>query len=56
VVEETFAALPATLALHELRCDVVRPGHRTRTVTLVTMLLDIGAYPSVALAELYGAR
>jgi hypothetical protein len=54
--EDEFAALPATLELRELRYDVGRPGYRTRSVTLVTTLLDAGAYPSEALAELYGMR
>jgi len=53
---EAYAALPATLTVRELRYAVGRPGFRTRTVTLVTTLLDAELYPSVALAELYGAR
>ena len=51
-----FAALPASLTVRELRYDVGRPGYRTRTVTLVTTLLDAEAYPPEALAELYGMR
>ncbi len=53
---EPFAALPATLTLRELRYDVGRPGFRTRTVTLVTTLVDDAAYPLEALAGLYGMR
>jgi hypothetical protein len=53
---EQFAALPATLVLRELRYDIGRPGYRTRSVTLVTTLLDAEAYPPEALAELYGMR
>jgi hypothetical protein len=56
LAEEQFAALPGTLTLRELRYDVGRPGYRTRSVTLVTTLLDAGAYPPEALAELYGMR
>src|SRR5262245_20936388 len=56
LAEEPFAALPATLTLRELRYDVGRPGYRTRSVTLVTTLLDAGAYPPGSLADLYGAR
>ena len=56
LAEEQFAALPATLTLRELRYDVGRPGYRTRSVTLVTTLLDAEAYPLEALAELYGMR
>ena len=51
-----YEALPATLAVRELRYEVGRPGFRTRTVTLVTTLLDAEAYPLDALAGLYGAR
>jgi hypothetical protein len=53
---EQFAALPTTLVLRELRYDISRPGYRTRSVTLVTTLLDAEAYPLEALAELYGMR
>ena len=53
---EQYEALPATLAVRELRYEVGRPGFRTRTVTLVTTLLDAEAYPLGALAGLYGAR
>ena len=53
---EEYEALPGTLIVRELRYDVGRPGFRTRTVTLVTTLLDADGYPLEALAELYGAR
>lgn len=53
---EQYEALPATLTVRELRYEVGRPGFRTRTVTLVTTLLDGEAYPLGAIAELYGAR
>ncbi|MBX6314050.1 MAG: transposase [Isosphaeraceae bacterium] len=44
------------LALRKLRYDVGRPGYRTRSVTLVTTLLDAEAYPPETLAALYGMR
>jgi hypothetical protein len=53
---ERFAGLPATIAVRELRYRVARRGFRTRSVTLVTTLLDAEAYPTEALAELYGTR
>jgi hypothetical protein len=56
LAEDEFAALAATLTLRELRYDVGRPGYRTRSVTLVTTLLDAEAYPPEALADLYGMR
>jgi hypothetical protein len=56
LAEDEFAALPESLTLRELRYDVGRPGYRTRSVTLVTTLLDAEAYPPESLAELYGMR
>ena len=53
---EQYAALPETLIVRELRYQVGRPGFRTRTVTLVTTLLDAELYPLDALAKLYGTR
>ncbi|WP_406698027.1 IS4 family transposase [Singulisphaera sp. Ch08] len=53
---EEYAALPDTLVVRELRYDVGRPGFRTKSVTLVTTLLDAELYPLEALAELYGMR
>jgi hypothetical protein len=53
---ELFAPLPESLVVRELRYDVGRPGYRTRSVTLVTTLLDAEAYPLGSLAELYGMR
>jgi hypothetical protein len=53
---EEYASLPDTLIVRELRYQVGRPGFRTRTVTLVTTLLDAVLYPLDALAELYGTR
>ena len=44
------------MIVRELRYEVGRPGFRTRTVTLVTTLLDAELYPLDALAELYGTR
>jgi hypothetical protein len=52
----TFASLPETLLLRELRFATPQRGHRTRVITLVTTLLDPIAYPATALAELYLGR
>ena len=51
-----YAALPASLAVRELRYDIRLPGRRTHRVTLVTTLRDARRYPARALAELYGRR
>lgn len=53
---ERFAGLPEAITVRELRYRVDRRGFRTRSVTLVTTLLDAEAYPLEALAELYGTR
>lgn len=51
-----FATLPETLQVRELRYWTGRRGFRTRLVTLVTTLLDVGLYPCEELAALYGRR
>jgi hypothetical protein len=53
---EQFAELPETIVVRELRYRVSQPGFRTRSVTLVTTLLDAEVYPAGALAELYETR
>ena len=54
--DHTFAALPDTLLLRELRYATPQRGHRTRVITLVTTLLDPDTYPAAELAELYLSR
>jgi hypothetical protein len=54
--DETYAALPPTLVVRELRFITRQIGHRTRQITLVTTLLDADAYPKADLAELYLSR
>lgn len=51
-----FAGLPATVTVRELRYRISQRGFRTRSVTLVTTLLDAEVYPLEAVAELYGSR
>lgn len=53
---ESFAALPASIRVRELRYRVNRPGFRVEQVTLVTTLVDSKRYSAAALAELYGMR
>jgi hypothetical protein len=54
--DATFATLPETLLLRELRYLTPQKGHRTQVITLVTTLLDPVAYPKADLAELYLSR
>lgn len=51
-----WLALPATLTVRLVRFGVEEKGFRTRTVTLVTTLLDAPTYPASALAALYRRR
>jgi hypothetical protein len=54
--EATYAALPAFLEVREVRVTVKRPGFRTKTLVVVTTLLDAEAYPAADLGELYRWR
>jgi hypothetical protein len=54
--EEEFAALPATLTLRLIRLRVGTPGFRTKSVLLVTTLVDPIACPADEIRELYGQR
>ena len=56
MTSEEYAALPDSLVVRELRYEVGRPGFRTKSVTLVTTLLDAEIYPLDALAKLYSMR
>ena len=51
-----FDQLPETIKVRELRYELRKPGFRTRTITLVTTLLDSHKYPKRKIAELYGLR
>jgi Transposase DDE domain len=51
-----FAALPRVLLMRELRVRVDRPGFRTRSLVVVTSLLDARSYPREDLATLYRQR
>lgn len=55
MTQEEYDKLPATVVVRELRFKVKRPA-RTRTITVVTTLLDPVRYPAEAIAELYGLR
>ncbi len=54
--EETYAAIPETLTLREIRYNVVQPGRRTRVLTVVTTLTDPEKYSREDIAQLYGFR
>jgi hypothetical protein len=52
----TFAQLPPTLTLRELRLRVPGRRCRSRTILIATTLVDAQAYPKDSLAELYRQR
>jgi len=54
--EASYAALPETLVVRELRYRIPTSGCRTKKVTLATTLLDPVKYPASALEELYRMR
>jgi len=51
-----WKCIPADLPVRVLRYSLRRPGFRTRSVTLVTTLLDPESYPAEQLALLYARR
>jgi len=53
---DASVTLPSTLVVREVSFQVTQPGFRTKSVTLVTTLLDAKVYPAWALAELYLKR
>ena len=54
--EAIYATIPETLTLRMIRFNILVPGRRTRTITIVTTLLDPKQYSAHAIAELYGYR
>jgi len=53
---EQYAALPDELALREVRIRVTRKGFRTKSLVVVTTLLDAKRYPPEEIALLYRRR
>jgi hypothetical protein len=51
-----FDALPARMTLRQVTIHLRKKGHRTRTLTRVTSLLDPRTYTRADLAELYRRR
>jgi hypothetical protein len=56
MAEELYQRIPETMTLRQVRFHVTVPGRRTKTLVVVTSLLDPLAWPKEALAELYGFR
>ena len=53
---ESFAALPPSLIVRELRYRINRPGFRVKEITLVSLFVDVDRYSKEALAQLYFNR
>jgi hypothetical protein len=54
--EETYSQIPETLELREIRFNIVERGRRTRTIDVITTLLDVDEYSKEDIAALYGFR
>ena len=54
--EATYASMPATLTVRELRFQIEEPGCRTHEIVMATTLLDPGAYSRDDVADLYHQR
>lgn len=53
---EQYLTLPAALTLREVRVRVSQPGMRTKSLVVVTTLLDPEQYPADEIARLYRRR
>lgn len=54
--EATYARIPETLELREIRYQIVEPGRRTKTIDIITTLVDADQYTKEDMAQLYGFR
>lgn len=54
--EATYARIPETMELREIRFNIVEPGRRTRTLDIITTLVDADEYSKEDIADLYGFR
>lgn len=54
--EETYAQIPETLQLREIRYNIVAPGRRTHSIDVITTLTDADEYTKEDIAALYGFR
>jgi hypothetical protein len=53
---EEWESLPPTMEMRESRITVMRPGYKTRTVIIVTTLVDADKYPLTELMSLFAQR
>lgn len=53
---ETYAEIPPTLELREIRYEIHQPGFRTKLFVVATTLLDEKMHSKEDIAQLYGFR
>jgi putative transposase len=56
LTHEEWSRFPSSLRVREVRYSLTATGYRSRSVTLVTTLLDADRYPKQAITDLYGQR
>jgi hypothetical protein len=54
--EDTYAAIPNTLKIREIRFNVTEPGYRTEEIVVATTLLDVETYSKADITDLYYYR
>jgi len=54
--KETYAAIPETLTVRELRVQVTKPGFRTKELVIVTSLVNADTFSKEAIGDLYHER
>jgi hypothetical protein len=54
--EATYAQMPETLVLREIRYNIVEPGRRTKSIDIITTLTDAEEFTKEDIAELFGFR
>lgn len=53
---EVYETIPETLELREIRYNIVIPGRRTRSLDIITTLVDADKFTKQEIADLYGFR
>jgi putative transposase len=54
--EATYATMPLTLTVREVRANIARPGCRTDEIVVASTLIDAANYSKEALTDLYHER
>ena len=54
--EDTYAEIPDTIQIREIRFNVTEPGYRTEEIVVATTLLDAETYTKADIADLYHYR